>query len=334
MRRVLLARCDRLGDVVLTLPAVAAVRAAYPEAELSLLVRPPLGELARMVEGVDAVVESEARGAALLSAVRAARPDLAICVSRGAALAWAVARARVPHRVGAGLRWYSPLFRRRVAERRRGGGRHEVEYALSFAHRAGAAGGPARFALAVPAAAERGLAAWLADRGLDPGGAVLLHPGSGGSCPAWPLERWIELASALVAAGRRVLVSVGPGDAAVAAAFDAAGGAARDAPRFDGGVQQLAALARRVAAVASNSTGPLHLAAALGTPTLGFYAPWATCGAARWGPYSERGRALVAEVEGAVRWTRAARRRHGREVLAAIPAAVAARCLSALADAP
>ena len=330
-RRFLIARCDRVGDVVLTLPAVAAIRAAYPGAHLALMVRPGVAPLARMVEGVDAVVEAPAQRGALLGALLDARPDVAICVSRGATLALAVARARVPHRVGTGFRWYAPLFGRRVAERRRAGKRHEAEYALSFAHRSGAPTGTPQFPLRVPDHAEESTRSWLERNGVDRKTFVLLHPGSGRSCPPWPVEHWIELVSHLTVAGRPVVISVGPEDADVAAALDAAPDSVRNLPRFTGGLQELAALARRASAAVSNSTGPLHLAAAFDTPTLGFYPPWPSCGAQRWGPYSERGWALVADTPDIRRWSRAARRRHAHELMRGISSQLAMRCTLDLA---
>ena len=158
---MIVARHDRLGDVVVSLPAVAALRAAYPSAHLAMMVRPRTAPLAQMVAGVDEVLELPNRRRKLLATMQEARPDLVVCISRGALIAWAAARARVPHRVGAGHRYYSRLFDRRVDEHRRSGRRHEVEYALSFAHRAGSPNHPPLFPLRVPdeaftAVCERG----------------------------------------------------------------------------------------------------------------------------------------------------------------------------------
>jgi len=331
VRTVAVARLDRLGDVVLSLPALAALRAGYPGARLAVLVRESLVPLIRMVEGVDDAIGVGPGAGRLAARLGAIEPDLLVCISRGPAPAWAGVRARVRHRVGAGHRFYSVLFERRVDEHRRGGGRHEVEYALSFAHRAGAAAGPERFGIVVPDGAERSTADWLQSRGLGRAGFVVLHPGSGGSCPSWPAESWARLVTLLRDAGRQAVISLGPGDAATGAAFDAAAGAAREAPRFSAGLAELAALARRAATFAGNNTGPLHLAAAVGAPVLGLYAPWATCGASRWGPYSGNGWALVADSAAGSRWTRRRRRRDGSALLAAVTPETVAGCLLDLA---
>jgi heptosyltransferase-2 len=321
IRTLAVARLDRLGDVVLTLPALAALRAAYPAARLAVLVRESTAPLVRMVEGVDDVVGVEAGVRPLTRALREIAPDLLVSISRGPAAAWAGIRAGVPYRVGTGYRLFSFLFERRVDEHRRAGSRHEVEYALSFAHRAGAAGEPERFGIVIPDAVQHTLADWLRVRGLAPRGHVVLHPGSGGSCPSWPASSWAQLTRLLCDAGTSVVVSFGPGDAATAAAFDRAAPDLCELPRFGGGIVELAALAAGAGAFASNNTGPLHLAAAVGAPTLGLYPSWATCGVERWGPYAANGWALVVESPEAST---------GGSQLAAVPPETVARSLSAL----
>jgi ADP-heptose:LPS heptosyltransferase len=329
VQRLVVVRHDRFGDLVLTLPAVAALRRTYPGARFALLVRPDLVPLARAVEGVEDVLRASADRRRLRREIAAYRPDLIVCISRGAGISRIAARARVKRRVGTGYRLYSPLFTRTVNERRRSGGRHELEYALSFAHRVGAQPGPAVFPLRIPDAARGVVSAWVAAGGLQPP-FVLLHPGSGGSCPRWPVRRFIELADQLLAVHASVAFSIGPEDAACEEVLDAARARVRDLPRFRGDLTALPALLESAACVVSNSTGPLHLAAALGTPTLGVYAPWATCGVVRWGPYAENGWAITAVSQEATSWTRAERRQLGAQLLAAIPAAAVAACVMAL----
>jgi heptosyltransferase-2 len=329
VRRLLVVRDDRLGDLVLSLPAIDALRRAYPEARLGLMVRPDLVPLARCVPIVDEVLEAGADGGGLRSEIAQFRADLVVCISRGAAVPLAAARVGVRERVGTGYRVYSPLFTRAVNERRRAGGRHEAEYALSFAHRVGAPPGPARFPLDVPETARAAVEEWRSAHGLGDAYAVL-HPGSGGSCPRWPIARFVELAERLLSEGVGVTFLVGPADGECAAALDAAPSGVRAIPRYSSDLQPVAALLRSAALVVTNSTGPLHLAAAQGTPTLGVYAPWPTCAVARWGPYAANGWAVAAESSEARRWSRRERQRRGDRLLAAIPPEVVTRCALAL----
>jgi heptosyltransferase-2 len=325
VRRLLVVREDRLGDLVLSLPAIDALRRAYPEARLALMVRPDLVSLARSVPIVDEVLEVDADARRLRSEITRFGADLVVCISRGAGVPRAAVRAGVRERVGTGYRIYSPLFTRSVNERRRAGNRHEAEYALSFAHRVGAPPGPASFPLAVPDRARAAVADWRSTHGLGDSYAVL-HPGSGGSCPRWPVDRFIELANRLLSEDVGVAFLVGPEDAGCAEALDAVPSDVREVPRYSAGLERVAALLRSATLVVSNSTGPLHLSAAQGTPTLGIYAPWSTCAVARWGPYAANGWAIAAESAEVGRWSRGERRRRGERLLAAISPEVVTRC--------
>lgn len=323
IRRLLVVRHDRLGDVVLSLPAVAALREAYPHALLALMVRPANVPLARCVGGVDEVIEFTGDAGELRTRMLGLRPDLLVCISRTPAVAKAAWRAGVRHRLGPGFRLYSPLFERRVDEHRRRGERHELEYAMSFAHCAGAVPCPARFPLRVPPTEEQAARDWLSERKLDMP-FVVIHPGSGGSCPAWPVERFVALASLLTAAGTPVVYSVGPVDHEVAGRVRGEAGEATLC--FEGDLPALTALLSRAALVISNSTGPLHLAAALGRPTLALHAPWRSCGVSRWGPYAENGWGLAVDHPDALRWSHRERRQRAAEMMAAIPAECVRDC--------
>ena len=329
VRRLIVVRDDRLGDLLLSLPAVDALRRTYPEARLALLVRPELATLARRVGGVDEVVEGASDRRALRRRIEDYGPDLIVCISRGATVPLVAARAGVPHRVGAGYRAYSPLFTRSVAERRRRGGRHEAEYALSFAHRAGDWPADANFPLSVSSTAREPVTSWLEASQVD-APFVVLHPGSGGSCPRWPTANFIELAEELLGEGGQVVFSIGPEDDACVASLDGAPPSVARLPRFSSDLRRLPALFERATLLVASSTGPLHLAAAIGTPTLGLYAPWSSCAAARWGPYAQNGWVLEATCAEALRWSRTERRRRGEALLGGIAPRVVAKCVESM----
>lgn len=331
VRRLLVVRNDRLGDVILTLPAIAALRATYPDAWLGFMVHPGVAPLVRHVPAVDEIVLDPGDLPGAQQRIAAFRPDLIVCISRGSRIPWAARKAEVPARIGTGYRVYSRLFDRRVEERRRGAGLHEAELALSFAHRAGAPEGDADFPIRVPQEAADSARNWLALHGID-GPFVVLHPGSGGSCPSWPVGHHIQMATLLEGQGRRVVFSIGPGEDHVTAALDDEHPRIRRLPRFDGGLLALAALTSIATLVVASSTGPTHVAAALGTPVLAFHAPWPTCSASRWGPYAENGWALVAASEEARRWGRSQRRRMGALLMQEISPPTALACVEDLMD--
>jgi len=284
-----------------------------------------------MADGIDEVLAWSGRGRDLQAAMASFRPDATLLISRSSRPAWAAYRLRLPQRVGTGRRAYSWMFDRTVRERRRAGIRHEVEYALSFAHRVGGVPGPAEFRLSVPRDVDESCARWLEMQSIaEP--FVVLHPGSGGSCPAWSVAHHVQLAALLEGRGVRVVFTVGPGDEDVGVALDLEPRSIRRLPRYSGSVAAVAALLSRAAVVVGSSTGPVHLAAAVGARTLALHAPWSTCSVGRWGPYSDRGWALVADLPGAERWGRSRRRRLGARLLDGLSPSTVHACVLRMLD--
>ncbi len=112
-------------------------------------------------------------------------------------------------------------------------------------------------------------AAWRQASGLGAGAAVALAPGSIGKHKRWPY--YAELARAFVADGYEVWVVGGPGEKEAACRIVAAGPGARDLTATDLRQGILALAAARLAI--SNDSGLMHVAAALGTPTIGIFGP-------------------------------------------------------------
>jgi ADP-heptose:LPS heptosyltransferase len=304
LRRLLVVPEERLGDLVLALPLVAALRDAYPAAWLGIMTRRTLTPLVSLVEGADEALAGTDDLHRLEGLLARFRPDLIVSVRHGVRLPWVARRRGVPHRVGPAGLTLSRLHTRPVAAHV--GRRHEVERLFAVGRAAGAASGPARFPLRVPPSAQEAMAAWLAGHGI-PDRFVAVHPGSGGSSPAWPPGHWVRLAALLDAEGCSVVLSVGPEDREAWARLDAAELRVRRLPRFTGDVSALAALLARATALVGNSSGPLHLAAALGTSTLAFHPPGPVFGPERRGPYAANGWALVSDPESNPWWRRGTR---------------------------
>jgi heptosyltransferase-1 len=122
-------------------------------------------------------------------------------------------------------------------------------------------------------------------------GQVVIHPGAAWASKRYPAERWGRVAAAIAGAtGRPVRVSAGPGEAALAEQVEqASGGVARRAEASD--LPALVALLADAALVLGGDTGPLHLAHALGAPTLFLHGP---TDPRTHGPYGAPERALRA----------------------------------------
>lgn len=148
--------------------------------------------------------------------------------------------------------------------------------------------------LNVPAAE---VAAWRQRRELGAGGgaAVVLAPGAVGPSKRWPASAYTALARRLLSEGLAVWVVGGPGEKAMAQEI-VAGTAARDLTGTDLR-EAILALAAATAAV-SNDSGLLHVAAALGTPTVGIFGPTSPW---HWAPLNPLAATIQADIDLACR---------------------------------
>ncbi|HIO11737.1 MAG TPA: ADP-heptose--LPS heptosyltransferase, partial [Deltaproteobacteria bacterium] len=119
--RFLLIRTDRIGDTVLTLPAVTALRKKFPAAFIAFLAQPYTAPLIEQYEGIDLLLSYEPEGRhrgwkgvlKLSHQLRELNFDAAILFYPRPELAFALLKAKIPLRIGTGYRWYSFLLNRR-----------------------------------------------------------------------------------------------------------------------------------------------------------------------------------------------------------------------------
>jgi ADP-heptose:LPS heptosyltransferase len=315
--RILVSRPDRLGDVILSTPVLEVIKRHYPKATVTLLVR---ADPARLVGGLTSVDETlifdpEGRHAGfkgffrLVSEIRERGFRIAVSLQSHWKIAAAILLARVRYRVGPLSKPHSYLcYNRGVRQRRSHVEMHEADYNLQLLRRLGIRVGTRNVPTAVHVSDAEGAAArsWLEGRGWPPGETfVVVHPGMGGSALNWPENHYVELIRALARDGRRVLVTFGPTEQPLLKRVsEAVGSAGGDRVIYYGGadaagIERLGALLSLSALVIAPSTGPLHVAVALGKPVVAFYPPVRVQSAIRWGPYlrdASRAAVLVPEV--------------------------------------
>ena len=294
-RKVLIVRSDRIGDVVLTLPMASVLKRRYPQVECWLMLQSYTAELAGFAHDVSGVLLYDEGGKAkpffeLVREVRAKAFDAVVVVYPRPRLAWLMRLAGIPVRVGSGYRWYSFLFNRRVYEHRRTAEKHEVQYNASLL-RGLDCDVPERVAPRIQISETLRAEALALRNELGVGRRsrlIILHPGSGGSARDWSAENFAALASSLITNGFTVTVTGSAAESAlVQKIVSASGGLAKNmAGRCS--LTQLAALISTANVFVSNSTGPLHIAAAVGTPVVAFYPPATVMSERRWGPLTEK----------------------------------------------
>jgi ADP-heptose:LPS heptosyltransferase len=282
--RILILRNDRLGDLVLALPVVRALRRDSPQAFIGLLASAYAAPLLQKDPGLDLVI---ADGPEALKNIRSCAFDSCLVLWANWNNAWLAFRASIPQRVGPSARPFSLLFTHRVDVRRSEGLRSEAFYNQEFL--APLAVPPVEQAPGLVLAWEvySQARAWLKKKGLakKSGPLVMLHPGSGGSAWNWKPERYGQLGRDLMKRHKaRILVTGSPRERPLMEKVRSSLAPRSTLLKDPLPLRVFAALLSQADLFVSGSTGPMHLAAATGAPTLSFFPPLRSMSPLRWGP--------------------------------------------------
>jgi lipopolysaccharide heptosyltransferase I len=287
--KLLLVRLGALGDIVHGLPVAAALRARYPDARIDWLADARHAAIFELVPVINRAIAVDSRNVAdalrTIGMLRRERYDAAIDL-QGLVKSAAFARFSGARRV---IGFDTSHLREKLAsifysERSRpGGAAHIVDQNLSVLGLFGIDERPRRFPVSVPNSPTLGP---VADRVAREGrsGFALVNPGAGWPNKRWPVERFGDVVSWTAAArGLLPVVLWGPGEQGVAGRIvESSAGAAMLAPKT--GIGDVLALSRAARLMLSGDTGPLHLAAAVGTPIVALFGP---TDPARNGPWNE-----------------------------------------------
>lgn len=303
--KIIVARTDRIGDLALTIPLFASLRAHYPNGSIAALTRDYTRDIAlSRPDLIDEVISFEAPTShvpyrlfgKLTCELKTRRFDLAIIAFSNFTVAALIAISKIPIRIGPASKLAQIFLTHRIRQNRSESDRGESEYNLELL-------GP----LGIEPCRDFQLKT---DRKLDPrklfpdyeNGDLLIGiaPNCGGSALNWPPERYGELID-LLASGKwresKIVLIGAPTDED---AIDRALGkslrhaSARLAKYItDGSIRDLLGALQSLSILIAPSTGPLHLASALGIKTVGLYSDIKTQSPKRWGPLGANSRVLT-----------------------------------------
>ena len=267
---LLVLRALGLGDLLTIVPALRALKDAFPDHDRVLATPGVLAPLALHTKAIDAVL-----GARPLARIPwgGAPPDVAVNLHGRGPQSHAVLRALEPRRMIAFANREAPGCSDGPAYAR---GEHEVRRWCRLLTESGVEADPDRLDLKAPEGDPPEAAI----------GAVILHPGAASAARRWPVERWALVARTLSRRGERVAITGGPDEGTLAR--DVARRAGLDEGAVIAGRTDLLALTRAVAAarrVVSGDTGVAHLATALRKPSVILFGPTPP---AWWGPPEDR----------------------------------------------
>ncbi|MDX9858993.1 MAG: glycosyltransferase family 9 protein [candidate division Zixibacteria bacterium] len=289
--RILISRTDRLGDLVLALPVVETIKARYPECRvdvISSLYASPILENNDKISGIlrvqnDQLLTSKPYKKELLMKVKKGDYKVVVVLYPERQISRLFYQAEIPHRLGTAGRFHSVFFNHRLLHSRKANRKHESEYNLDFL-RFFRKGPTIKTPTVYPTDKElRNARRILGEVNIN-APFIVLHPGSGGSADRWPVDKFIDLYAMLDAENLQVVLSGSDNEGEMIEEVAARNGVSVRKITGETDLRTLAAVLSLASVVVANSTGPLHLAVAVGTRVVGLYPGRQIMSPVRWGP--------------------------------------------------
>lgn len=286
LRRIAVLHFHAIGDLLMATPALRALGRRHQDARIDVLCSTNCAELLRYNPYVHHIRPQgqpphrrHLRGllgfGRHLAFLRHGRYDAVVDLTGFVYSAWLTYASQAPHRLGfvpPGMRveatW--PLYTAAIPRDPR---RHFIEEGLALAALLDAPADGERMDLSVGQEARQSLQAWLAHAGLSGARLAILHPGA-----KWPPKRWAAPRFAALTAWLSHEMGLTPilvGAKEDASIFEAIRSVAGHVTVFDPGLRLLGlgALLERAVLFIGNDSGPMHVARAVGTPTIGLFGP-------------------------------------------------------------
>lgn len=302
--RILIIKLRAIGDVVMAMPVIENLRLAYPDAFLAFLTEeasadilagnPFLDEVLvlprRTWRSLPRLTRWRAQGQ-FYRTLRARRFDLVIDLFGNPRSAILSLLSGARHRLGYSFRMRKYCYTQRI--RPRGGEVHEVEFHLDAVRALNLPTPVSQPHVFVPEQAAQGAMDWVTANGLAHGTRLIgLNPGGGWAVKRWPPERFAVLADRLITEyDARIILFWGPGEEALVEAIRRhMNHPALSIPAVS--LSEMGAFLKHLTLLISNDSGPMHIAAALGVPTIGIFGP---TNPFLQGPYGPSGRVVREE---------------------------------------
>jgi len=301
--KFLIVRTDRIGDVVLSTPVLEVIKRRYPESWVSMMVSSYTKDLLKNNPWVDEIITDDQSGfkgfIKLVKLLRKRRYDFAVLLHPTLRLALLLFLSGIKVRIGTGYRAYQLLFNLKIYEHRKTIEKHELEYNLNMLTPLGISSEVLEPQIYLSPKEEKFAKKIFNDLQIKKEDIkIVIHPGSRGSSLNYPLEKFAWLADKLIEEFSAKIILTGNKKEVKLSemmrkrmrnqTIDLTG-------KTD--LRQLCSLLNGADLLISNSTGPIHIAAALGTPVVAFFSPLFVASPKRWGPYGEGNEVVVPSVK-------------------------------------
>jgi lipopolysaccharide heptosyltransferase II len=305
-KNILIVRNDSIGDVVLSLPLAGLIKNQFPDCKVTFLLRNYTKDIANDHPNIDDIIILKEDNGKIpvwknVNQLKKCLFDASIIVYPTFITALIIFLARVKFRVGSGYRWYSFLFNKKVFEHRKYAEKHELEYNVNllkvFGIEADISTKNIPFDININKASMAKVNKTLTDSGVEfDKKTIIVHPGSGGSAIDLPIEKFSHLVNNLSLLNEVNIIITGNEDEKNICNIVSANTNAIDlSGKFT--LSEIICLISLSDIFISNSTGPLHIAAAFSKFVVGFYPKIRACSPERWGPYTQKKVIFTPEIE-------------------------------------
>ena len=306
LKRILIVRTDRIGDVLLSTPVIKALREVYPESRIAFMLRPYAREIAEGNPYLDEVIVYDKYGKdrGIYAGLRFAhflkkkRFDAAFILHPTNRVHLITFLARIPIRVGYDKKM-SFLLTDRIKDSKHLGQKHEAEYNFDVLKAVGIKKMSDELFMPRFTRDKEKVEAILIEKGIKAGDKIVaVHPAA--SCPSkiWPPERFAKVCDALVRNDSCKIVFIcSDKDNEICRQVVSFMSEAAYAV-FEGlKLKELAALLEKARLLISNDSGPVHIAVAVSTPVIDIFGRNQTgLSPRRWGPLDKKSIVLHKEV--------------------------------------
>ncbi len=286
--KILIRATNWVGDAIMALPALRAVRKRFPEAEIAIVARPYVADIYRDQEICNQLIPYDPRGLhagisgreRLAAELRAQKFDVALLLQNAFDAAWLAWRANIPERIGYARDGRSLLLTQAIPVPRQGETpAHEKFYYLELVRRAGwldSVQDESFTGLSVPEEKRRTADEFLCKSGVRQGSRrIAIGAGAAyGSAKCWPPSRFAEVANRLQSEADTDVILFGT--AAEASVSTAISAEMRRQPIDLTGktaIADLSALLSQCHLFIGNDSGAMHVAAAVGLPIVAVFGP-------------------------------------------------------------
>lgn len=293
-KRLLIARIDRIGDVVLSTPIPREVKRAYPDCFIAVLVRSYTRDIYLNNPHVDEIISYDADGkpwsfCQLVKAIRKFNFNYAFMLLPNERLNWILFFSNIANRIGVGRKLYQFLSLSKFVNRKKYNPiRHEADYCLDMVRKMGIE--PKSIFPEIHLTEDENSEAIKIRKELAPNGESIvgINTTHGGSSPNFSPNRYKFIADTLVSREDIVVLitDLNPPD-------ELKNIPNVKYPNIGNSLRESIVIFSAIDVLISSSTGPMHICAALNVPTISLFCPLPACSPELWAPLGNKSEIIL-----------------------------------------